>query len=183
MGFGVGVVPVDMKTQAATVQLLEWNSTLIHRKTNSTLAAEGTSGSVGFDHLEHVKACWAEQHKISGKWHEQVAKLPGRIVTDCMSLYDNIRKTVAQTQEKRVMLDVEDMRDGIEYGKDEIAWIPTSTMPMDALTKLLSGCPPLNKWLAGQKCHFYDRAKDAKFLGMVKVEECEELNYLKVVEE
>ena len=79
---------------------------------------------MGFDHSQHVKACWAEQHKLPGKLHEQVAKLPGLMVTDCMSLYDNIRKTAAQTQEKRVMLDVEDMRDGVEYGKDEIAWIP-----------------------------------------------------------
>ena len=73
------------------------------------------------------------------------------------------------------MLDVEDMRDGVEHGKDEIAWIHTSTMPMDALTKHWSGCPPLDTWLAGQKCHFYDRASEAKFVGMVNVEECEEL--------
>ena len=46
---------------------------------------------------------------------------------------------------------------------------------MDALTKHLSDCPPLEKWLSGQKCHFYDRAAEAKFVGMIKVEECEEL--------
>ena len=71
------------------------------------------------------------------------------------------------------MLDVEDMRDGVEHR--EIAWIPTSTMPMDALTKHLSGCPPLDRWLSGQNCHFYDRAQEAKFVGIVKVEECEEI--------
>ena len=73
------------------------------------------------------------------------------------------------------MLDVEDMRDGVEHGKDEIAWIPISTMPMDAFTKHLSGCPPLDRWLSGQQCHFYDRAGEAKFVGMVKAKECEEM--------
>ena len=43
---------------------------------------EDAAGSVGFDHLQHVKACWAEQHKIPGKWYVQVAKLPGLMVTD-----------------------------------------------------------------------------------------------------
>ena len=31
------------------------------------LAAEGAAGLVGFDHLQHVKACWAEQHKLPGR--------------------------------------------------------------------------------------------------------------------
>ena len=48
-------------------------------------------------------------------------------------------------------------------------------MPMDALTKHLSGCPPLAKWLSGQKCHFYDKADETKFVGMVKIEECEDI--------
>ena len=85
-GFGIGVGPTSMKTQAATVHLLKWRSTPIHRKTKSMLAAEGAAGSVGFDHLQHVKVCWAEQHKLPGKWHKQVAKLPGLMVTDsCMT--------------------------------------------------------------------------------------------------
>ena len=48
LGFEIGVGPVSMGTKAATVHLLEWNGTLVHRKTKSTLAAEGAAGSVGF---------------------------------------------------------------------------------------------------------------------------------------
>ena len=96
LGFGIGVGPKSLKKEAATVHLLEWSSTLIHRKTTSTLAAESVAGSVGFDYLQHVKACWAEQHRMPGKWHEQVSQFPGVMVTDCMSLHENIRKTAAQ---------------------------------------------------------------------------------------
>ena len=55
-------------------------------------------------------------------------------------------KPASTTKEKRVALDLLDVREGIEYFKDSIRWVPTDHMLVDSLTKSM---PPtlLNRYM------------------------------------
>ena len=70
-------------------------------------------------------------------WKDACRKVPFCLGTDCKSLYDTCIKPASTTKEKRVALDVLDVREGIEYFKDEIRWVPTDHMLVDALTKAM----------------------------------------------
>ena len=52
-------------------------------------------------------------------------------------MYDTCIKPASTTKEKRVALDLLDVREGIEYFKDSIRWVPTDHMLVDALTKAM----------------------------------------------
>ena len=66
--------------------------------------------------------------------------------TDCNSLYDVRRKHGSLPAERRVALDLLDLREGLEEFGDQVRWIPTTHMLADALTKHM---PPdlINKFL------------------------------------
>ena len=58
-------------------------------------------------------------------------------VSDCRSMVDHIRKTGGQTDEKRVAMDLADLRAGVDAG-DLVVWLPTKRMVADCLTKHLT---------------------------------------------
>ena len=55
--------------------------------------------------------------------------------TDCKSLYDVCNKSGSLPNERRVALDLLDIRESIEQYGDIIRWIPTDHMLVDCLTK------------------------------------------------
>ena len=66
--------------------------------------------------------------------------------TYCKSLYDTCIKPASTTKDKRVALDLLDVREGIEYFKDSIRWVPTDHMLVDCLTKAMR-LALLNKYM------------------------------------
>ena len=94
-------------------------------------------------------------------WDEQAKAVPAALITDCKSLHDSLRKTDSATSEKRVALDLEDVRCGIEAGT-RVFWLPTAMMPADALTKRLPELAkgPLARLMAGRRVSL--RAPDCK---------------------
>ena len=65
-------------------------------------------------------------------------QIPFCLGTDCKSLYDNCIKPSSTTKEKRVALDLLDVREGIERMGDHIRWVPTDHMLVDSLTKSMN---------------------------------------------
>ena len=63
--------------------------------------------------------------------------VPGRLLTDCKSLRDMCRKEGTLPTERRVALDIEDLREGLERQGTSMQWVTTDRMAADALTKRL----------------------------------------------
>ena len=61
--------------------------------------------------------------------------IPLYLVTDCKSLYDVCTKNGSMPEERRVALDLLDVRESIEKFGDKIRWIPTDHMLVDCMTK------------------------------------------------
>ena len=66
-----------------------------------------------------------------------VQSVPMLFLSDCRSMVEHIKKTGASTDEKRVAMDLADLRHGIDNG-DIISWMPTRKMVADCLTKHLT---------------------------------------------
>ena len=61
--------------------------------------------------------------------------VPCGLATDCRSLYDLCNNVVGVPDERRVALDLLDIKEGLELLGDVIRWVPTEHMLADALTK------------------------------------------------
>ena len=59
------------------------------------------------------------------------------MATDCRSLYDLCNNLMGLPDERRVALDLLDVKEGLEEFHDKIRWVPTEHMLADALTKKL----------------------------------------------
>ena len=101
---------------------------------------------MAYDCSMYVRALCAEietpldKHVTQGTgpvWKAACQKVPFCLGTDCKSLYDTCIKPASTTKEKRVALDLLDVREGIEYFKDSIRWVPTDHMLVDCLTKAM----------------------------------------------
>ena len=66
------------------------------------------------------------------------SQIPFCLGTDCKSLYDTTMKPSSTTKEKRVALDLLDVREGVERHGDQIRWVPTDHMLVDSLTKAMN---------------------------------------------
>ena len=53
-------------------------------------------------------------------------------------MYDKCIKPSSTTKEKRVALDLLDVREGVERMADQIRWVPTDHMLVDCLTKSMN---------------------------------------------
>ena len=62
-------------------------------------------------------------------------QVPFSLGPDCKSLYDLCVKEGSIPEERRVALDLLDVRDGVERYGDQIRWVPTDHMLVDCLTK------------------------------------------------
>ena len=64
-----------------------------------------------------------------------VRAVPMALATDCKSLYDLCKNDGKLPDERRVALDLLDVREGIEEFGDSFRWVPTDHMLADSLTK------------------------------------------------
>ena len=130
------LAPVDLFEGKTVTHLLDWNSAKIHRKVRSTLAAEASGGSRAYDRSMYARAMIYEiEVGKNAHWTEMCKKVPFCLGTDCKSLFDLCTKVGSLPDERRVALDLLDVREGIEEMKDQIRWVPTDHMLADAFTK------------------------------------------------
>ena len=78
------------------------------------------------------------------------------MATDCKSLYDLCMKTGSIPDERRVALDLLDVRESIEYFGDKIRWIPTDHMLVDCMTKQMHPAAMLKFLDTGEYSFKYD---------------------------
>ena len=129
------------------VHLLDWGSSKIHRVVRSTLAAEAASASHAHDRATYARVLLAEVlggNRRQEHWTTLQRVIDYSLASDCRSLVEHCAKTGASVSEKRVGLDIADVRASVDAG-DTLEWLPTDHMPADSLTKHLTSCPSLAK--------------------------------------
>ena len=115
---------------------LAWSSTRIHRVVRSTLAAEAAALATGYDAAVYIRAivCYL-LGEWTGKWMADIAQISQVTWTDCRSLYDCLHKEGSIPSEKRIALDIYDVRQFLENDYDALEWRSTNSMIADPLTK------------------------------------------------
>ena len=78
-----------------------------------------------------------EHGRSTDHWTDTCKQVPLCLGTDCKSLYDLCKKDGSMPDERRVALDLMDVREGVESFGDDIRWIPTDHMLVDCLTKAM----------------------------------------------
>ena len=136
----------------ARTHLLDWGSGKIHRKMRSTLACEAASAAKAFDKgaysrvmLHEIENGWRHKYErvnaddchMRQDWSQMCKKIPFALGTDCKSLYDVCTKQGSMPEERRVALDLLDVRESIEEYGDQMRWIPTDHMLVDCMTKTM----------------------------------------------
>ncbi len=122
----------------AVTRLLDWGSPKIHRKVRSTLAAEAASAARAYDRGMYARVMLYENERgWDDNWRNLCKKFPFCLGTDCKSLYDLCKKDGSIPDERRVALDLLDVREGIEEFGDEVRWVPTDHMLVDCMTKTM----------------------------------------------
>ena len=131
------LAPVTLFDGPTVTHLLDWDSKKIHRKVRSTLAAEGSGASRAYDRAMFTRALIyeIEAGKDGLHWTEAVRTVPFGIGTDCKSLFDVCTKVGSLPDERRVALDLLDIKEGVEENNDQVRWVPTDHMLADVLTK------------------------------------------------
>ena len=81
--------------------------------------------------------CSKDISLMSNNWRLMCSRIPFTLGTDCKSLYDLCTKNGSMPEEKRVALDLLDVRESIEECGDKIRWIPTDHMLVDCMTKAM----------------------------------------------
>ena len=186
----------------ARTHLLDWGSGKIHRKMRSTLASEAASAAKAFDRGAYARVMLYEiEHGWPHKWDQldlddcdmradwtvMCREIPFALGTDCKSLYDVCTKNGSMPEEKRVALDLMDVRESIEEMGDQIRWIPTDHMLVDCMTKNMPPDTMLNYLKSMEYAFKYDDvikhtkrelaktrklAREAKSTEKKTVEEC-----------
>ena len=138
-GYCVMLTSEDLYEGQAITHLLDWGSSKIHRKVRSTLGAEACGATKAYDRAMYARAMLYEiEHGHNNNWTEMCKQVPFCLGTDCKSLYDLCTKDGSLPQERRVALDLLDVREGIEHFGDRIRWIPTDHMLVDCMTKAMA---------------------------------------------
>ena len=101
------------------------------------MAAEASGASRGYDRATFLRAVMSEIENARNRrhWKDMVKTVKCALATDCKSLYDLCKNDGKLPDERRVALDLLDVREGIQEFGDEFRWIPTDHMLADALTK------------------------------------------------
>ena len=72
---------------------------------------------------------------LRSDWTNMCNKIPFALGTDCRSLYDVCAKSGSLPEERRVALDIMDIKESIEEMGGQMRWVPTDHMLVDCMTK------------------------------------------------
>ena len=137
-GYAVMIGSTDLYDGSAVTHLIDWGSSKIHRKVRSTLAAEAAAAARAYDRAIYARAMMSEiENGLQGHWKDEIKTIPFCLGTDCKSLYDLCMKEGSLPDERRVALDLLDVREGIEEIGDKIRWVPTDHFLVDCMTKAM----------------------------------------------
>ena len=168
LGYATLMAERSILDGSARANLLDWGSKKIHRVVKSTLAAEAAAMSFGFDRSIFARAVYAEINGGRSTAWQKMSKdiplaiqladhaghLPGNdialgLATDCKSLFDLCNRPTSTPTEKRITLDLLDVREHLDRDDNVLArWIPTTAMLVDALTKHLADLTVLNDFFS-----------------------------------
>ena len=162
MGSAVLISTSKILEGSDTANLVEWGSRKIHRVVKSTLAAEAAAMSYGFDRALFAREVFTEiAHGRERRMNNgpptiplalqltTESELPVGMATDCKSLYDVCIRPTSMPTEKRVTLDLLDIRHYLDRFPDkyQVRWVLTTAMLVDALTKHLVDQTVLTQFL------------------------------------
>jgi hypothetical protein len=101
-----------------SMHVVEWSSGKIHRVARSTLAAEAASASHAHDRGTVARVLLAELlfAQTELHWTQAQRAVKYGLVSDCSSLVDHCQKTGSSVSEKRVGLDIADVRAAVDAG-------------------------------------------------------------------
>ena len=128
----------------------------------STLAAEAAAAAHAFDRVAMVKYLLSAMlYGEEDLWLNGAARLRGILVTDCMSLVDLLDKEGNIPTEKRIALDVADLREGLEMN-NKLVWASTDKQLADALMKRLHNDTQITDMMRENVIDFTPTAKKVK---------------------
>ena len=167
-GWAILLTTTDILDGTAKANMVEWGSRKIHRVVKSTLAAEAAAMSFGFDRAMFAREVFTEiLYDRNLHWRDVAPRVPLALqlaassglmenmecpiglATDCKSLYDLCSRPTSMPTEKRITLDLMDVREHLDHHPDkyQVRWIPTTAMLVDAMTKHLVDQTILNQFL------------------------------------
>ena len=120
-----------------SVNAMSWRSHKIKRVVRSTLAAETMAALEATEEADLVRAHLAElHHQLDTRdYYDDLKCVPMIHLTDCKSLYDLLHHRGTVPSERRLLLDIEALREQIELFGQETRWVNTKQMLADCLTK------------------------------------------------
>ncbi|CAK0866772.1 unnamed protein product [Prorocentrum cordatum] len=128
-----------LRGQPVKVTPMLWRSHRIKRVVRSTLAAETMAALEAVESGDMLRQHLVELHHGLGyQTHMDDAKAIKMMeVTDCKSLYDLLQKRGTVPSDKRLLIDIESLRNDIEFNNVVSKWVNVNTKQMlaDCLTK------------------------------------------------
>ncbi|MDA8583367.1 hypothetical protein N9L68_04020 [bacterium] len=114
-----------------------WRSHRVKRVVRSTLTAETMAALEAVESGDLIRAHLADIHYGLGyNTHAQDVPAIRMIhVTDCKSLYDLLQKSGTIPSERRLLIDIEALRNDLDDNNVVSKWISTRQMLADCLTK------------------------------------------------
>ncbi|CAK0798712.1 unnamed protein product [Prorocentrum cordatum] len=123
-----------LRGRPAKVTPMLWRSHRIKRVVRSTLAAETMAALEAVESGDVLRQHLVEPHDGLGYW-THMDDVKATKVTDCKSLCDLLQKRGAVPSEKRLLIDIESLRNDLEFNKVVSKWVSTKQMLADCLTK------------------------------------------------
>ena len=137
--------------QPTVGNLVEYESTTIQRVVRSTMAAESAALSKAFDRQLYlrlmVETILYDQPEIHDTDWRVGLRVPGILVTDAKSLYDNLQKEGSLPTERQTLLDVLVAKDLVERKCITVRWLPNAHQFADFLTKATVATDSLQTFL------------------------------------
>ena len=127
-----------LQGEASRVSALIWRSHRIKRVVRSTLTAETMAALEAVESGDLIRGHLAELHG-GLEYKSHAVDVPRNFkmvhVTDCKSLYDLLQKRGTIPSERRLLIDIEALRNDIDENNMVSKWINTRQMLADCLTK------------------------------------------------
>ncbi|CAK0825490.1 unnamed protein product [Prorocentrum cordatum] len=126
-----------LQGRPAKVTPMLWRSHRIKRVVRSTLSAETMAALEAVESGDMLRQHLVELHYGLGyRTHmEDVKAIKMVEVTDCKSLYDLLQKRGTVPSERRLLIDIEALRNDLEFNNVVSKWVNTKQMLADCLTK------------------------------------------------
>ena len=132
--------------------LLTWRCRRLRRVCRSTFAAETMAATEAMDELFMLKSLFNDT--FGRMKNKKILDSPPILNTDCRSLYDHVENRKLPVTEKRLMVELSALSEGVENGEVVLHWVPTEVQLADALTKHTTSLTLQNALRAGA-CTFH----------------------------